>query len=207
MIAYVFVDAEGFPTGGGMRPQVPEGAIVLPAPFTTLDLPRLQYRDGEWKERPPEPQPFALTPEEVAAEQAAMAASLLARARAQGIERINRRTGDFRKRVYTDIAAQAGIYMDKRSEAVAYVAAVEHGTEPETLADYPYLAGEVGVTAPTAWQLAQIWLHRNDRFSEIGSATESIRRRAIVAVETAPDFDAIETIERDFTEALSSLPL
>lgn len=207
MIAFAFVNAQGLPTGGGMRRELPEGAIVLPAPFTTLDLPRLQYRDGVWSLRTDLDQPAALTPEEVAAEQAAMAASLLARARAQGVERINRRVGDFRKRVYTDIAAQAGIYMDKRAEAVAYVAAVDHGTPPETLADYPYLEGEVGVTAPTAWQLAQIWLHRNDTFSAIGSATESVRRRAIVAVETAPDFDTIETIEAAFTEALNSLPL
>lgn len=207
MIAFAFIGNDGHPTRGGTARALPEGAVVLPAPFTTADLPRLQYRDGVWVERIDLAQPFALTPEEVAAEQAAMAEGLLSRARAQAVENINRRTGDFRKRVYTDIAAQAGIYMDKRAEAVAYVAAVEHGSEPETLADYPYLEGEVGVTAPTAWQLAQIWLHRNDTFSVLGSATESVRRRAIVAVETAPDFDTIETIEAAFTEALNSLPL
>ena len=203
MIAFAFVDQSGIPTGGGIRRELPDGAVALPSPFSTIDLPRLRYRNGVWEERTDLPEPAAPTEGELVERAAAM----LAQARAVAVERINAAIGRLRLKVYTEIPGQAGIYMDKRAEAVAYVAAVEHGTPPETLADYPYLGGEVGVTAPTAWQVAQIWLHRNDTFSDIGAATEAVRRRAIVAVEGAPDFDAIETIERDFNEALNSLSL
>lgn len=59
MIAFVFVDADGLPLRGGMHRAVPEGAIVLPPPWTTADIPRLRYRNGAWEVRPQptEPQP------------------------------------------------------------------------------------------------------------------------------------------------------
>jgi hypothetical protein len=49
MIAFAFVDADGIPTGGGILPNLPEGAIELAAPFGTLDLPRIRWRNGAWE--------------------------------------------------------------------------------------------------------------------------------------------------------------
>lgn len=206
MISFAYITPEGIPTGGGRLPALPDGAVELPAPFTTNDLPRIRYRDGAWEERP-EDEPYVMTPEEVAAAQAAMAAALLFRARAQSVERVNRMAGDLRKRIYTDIPGQDALYLEKRAEAVAYVQQVTFGTEPETLADYPLLANEVGITAPTAWSLAQIWLNRSDQFRRVGAETERARMQATIAIAAAPDFDTIETIEAAFTEALNSLPL
>lgn len=202
MIAFAILDKDGLPIGGGMRRELPEGAIELPSPFTTADLPRLIWRDGIWEERVL-PAPVPPTEAELAAREAAM----LARARSEAVDRIHARVGDIRKRIYTDIPGQDALYLEKRAEAVAYVAETNHGGEPADLKDYPLLANEVGITAPTAWSLAQIWLNRSDQFKRVGAETERARMQAMIAVSTAPDFQTIETIERTFNEALNRLPL
>lgn len=202
IIAYAIVDQDGIPTGGGSNRVVPEGAIELTAPFTTLDLPRLRWRDGVWVEREL-PAPVTPTKEELAEREAA----LLARAREVASARINTRVGDLRKRIYTDIPGQDALYLEKRAEAVAYVAEARAKGDPADLAAYPLLANEVGITAPNPYQLAQLWLNRSDQFERVGAATERARMQALIAVSTAPDETTIETIEATFNEALNGLPL
>ncbi len=208
MKIFAYIDANGIPVRGGRNRELPDGAVELTPPLNIEDLPHIRFRDGAW-ERRPEEQPFVLSPEEVAAEQAAMAAAQLTRARTQLVERVNRMAGDLRRRIYTDIPGQDALYLEKRAEALAYVAATlaQGGTEPALLDAYPLLASEVGITAPSAWQLAQLWLNRSDQFKRVGAATEQARMRAIAAIATAPDFTSLEAIEADFTEGLSRLPL
>lgn len=199
MIAYAFIDDQGRPTGGGMRSALPEGAVALTPPFTTLDLPRLQLVDGVWTLReiaPPGAEDLAL-----------QRADALQAAIRTAVVRVNQRAGAMRLRIYTDIPGQDALYLEKRAEAVAFVLATEQMGEPESLADFPLLAGEVGVTAPTAWQLAQIWLFRSDQFKALGAATERARMQALVALSTAPDFAAIEKIEAEFIATLGKLPV
>lgn len=202
MIAFAIIDKDGIPTGGGMRRELPEGAIELPAPYTTADLPRLIWRDGIWEERvlPAPPAPST-------AELAQRAAEMLTRARNEATDRINQRVGDLRKRIYTDIPGQDALYLEKRAEAVAYVAQANHGGEPKDLKDYPLLANELGITAPSAWMLAQLWLNRSDQFKRVGAETERARMQAMIAIATAPDFPTLEAIEADFTQALTGLSL
>lgn len=203
MIPFAIIDANGIPTGGGIKPTLPEGAIPLTPPFSTLDLPRLRWRDGVWEERTDLPE----TKPPTEAELADRASAVLARARTEASERVNQSVGDLRGRIYTDIPGQDAMYLEKRAEAVAYVAETNHGGEPANLRDYPLLANEVGLTAPTAWTLAQLWLNRSDQFKRVGAATERLRMRAQIDISTAKDIEALEAIERDFTEALSRLPL
>lgn len=203
MIAFAFIGSDGIPTGGGVRQSLPDHAVPLHPPYTTADLPRIRFRNDRWEERDdlvPDPVPG---PEEIALWQSVM----LQRARAEAVARINARVGALRKRIYTDIPGQDAMYLEKRAEAVAYVAETNHGGEPETLRDYPLLANEVGITAPSAWTLAQIWLNRSDQFKRVGAETERARMQAVIAIATAPDFETIETFERDFNEALNGLPL
>lgn len=208
MITFAFIDQDGLPNRGGRTRELPDGAVELTPPFTIQDLPRLRYRDGAWEERP-ETQPFAMTAEEVAAEQAAMAAAQLASARKHSVDRVNRMVGDLRKRLITDIPGQDAIYLEKRAEALAYVAATEArgGAEPETPEDYELLLGEVGITAPDAWMVAQIVLNKAHQFKRVGAATEALRKTAIAAIATAPDFATLEAIEADFTQGLTGLSL
>ena len=203
MIAFAFVNADGIPTGGGIRQELPEGAVPLSEPFTTMDLPRLRYREGTWEERTDLPDPPVLSEVELAERSAAD----LNRARAYSSSLINQAAGEVRKRIYTDIPGQDALYLEKRAEAIAYVAEARGRGEPATLADYPLIANEVGVTAPSAWMLAQLWLNRSDQFKRVGASTERLRMQALIDISTATDFEALEAIERDFTEALSRLPL
>lgn len=203
MIAFAYIDKNGVPVGGGIRREVPADGVPLTPPFTTADLPRIQYRDGVWEERTDLPVPPPPTREEVAEREAEM----LAQARSAAGERINVWAGALRKRIYTDIPGQDALYLEKRAEAVAYVAAAREGGEPETLVDFPLLENETGITAPSAWQLAQLWLNRSAQFKRVGAATERLRMRALVALTTATDAETIQTIETQFTEALSGLPL
>jgi hypothetical protein len=204
MIAFAFVDADGIPTGGGSLPNLPDGAIELDAPFGTLDLPRIRWRNGAWEERddlsPPAP------PTE--AELAARAADRLDFAKRQATAAVNTRVADLRRRFYTDIPGQDALYLEKRAEAVAYVeASLGPAGEPATLDAFPFMAGEVGVTAPTAWQLAQLWLHLSDQFRAVGVVTEQIRIRATLGIAGAADEEAITQIEAEFTQALTGLPI
>lgn len=202
MIAFAFIDANGIPTGGGMSRELPKQALALTEPFTTLDLPRLQLIDGVWVERStPAQKPRS------AKENAEQAAGLLRRARSDIAAEINASIGRIRLRLVTDIPGQEALYLEKRTEAVAYVAETAQGGEPADLADYPLLAAEVGVTAPDAWQLAQLWLNRAELFRRVGATTEGLRQRALADIADAPDFAAIETIQRDFNQALSGLSI
>lgn len=199
MIAFAIIDANGHPTGGGIRPALPEGAIALTPPWTTADLPRLRWTGAEWVER--DVVPVAPTKAELAEREAAM----LARARAEAVDRVNVRIDALRARIYTNITGQDALYLEKRAEAVAYIRQAEMSGEPGDLADYPLLAGEVGITAPTPWQLAQIWLHRSDQFKALGTATERVRMAAMLAISGASDLDGVETALADFRAALSTL--
>ena len=203
MIAFAYLDAQGYPTGGGVRPALPNGAVPLTKPFTTADLPRLRFHDGVWELRKDLPKVTQPTPEEIAARRI----EVLTQARRLAVKAINAHVGRIRSRIWTDIPGQDALYLAKRAEAVAYVAGIDQGGEPVTLQDFPLLENEIGITAPTPWQLAQIWLHRSDEFRRIGAATERARLQATNDVAVAPDEDAIDTILAAFTEAIGSLTL
>ncbi len=150
MIAFAFIGVDGIPTGGGMRRALPEGAVPLTGAFTTNDLARLRFRDGVWEERADLPEAKPPSAAEIAAGKTAQ----LTRTKAAAVDQINARVGDLRRRIYTDIPGQDALYLEKRAEAVAYVREARGGAEPATLADYPLLDSETGITAPTPWQLA-----------------------------------------------------
>lgn len=200
MIAFAFVTPDGIPTGGGVRPVLPEGAMALPAPLTTADLPRLRWTGAEWVWREVTPDP-APTAEEIAAEDAAR----LARAKGEATARVNARVDGLRRRHYTVIAGQDALYLEKRDEALAYVRETEIAGEPKDLADYPLIENELGITAPTPWQIAQIWLHRADQFKTIGRLTEAPRQIALNAIAAARRVAEIEAAESDLSRALERL--
>ena len=134
-----------------------------------------------------------------------IAARALAQAKTDAITRINRLAGELRLKVYTDIPGQDAIYLEKRAEALAWVASAK---VPD-LKDFPLLAGEIGpgLTASTPYELAQIWLNRSHLFKLVGGATETARLRATYAIATAPDETTLIAIEQGFIEALARLPI
>ena len=113
---------------------------------------------------------------------AEIAAQVLVRAKAAAVARINDAIGTARLKYVTDIPGQQTIYTEKQAEARAYLTAVP---VPVALADYPLLAAEVGVTAPTAWQLAQVWANKSVLFKQVAAITERLRMKASAAIAAA----------------------
>lgn len=194
MIAFAWVNKDGIPTGGGMRRDLPEGAVPLTAPFTTLDLPRLQLVDGIWVERAV---PRAAAP--TGAEIAAQATALLVRERGAVRDMINAAAVRAHARVITP--GMDAVYAAKRAEAESFLA---QPREPD-LDAYPFLKAEVGLTAATARDLARLWRDKAEQTTALQAAIEAERRRALLAIAAAPDIAALDLIQPSFTEALSRL--
>jgi hypothetical protein len=83
------------------------------------------------------------------------------------------------------------VYMAKRDEALRWFAA----GGPTDLTGFPYLQGEVGVTEPTAQQLAQVWTMRNDLWMSVIAPKierqEHTAKRAIAQAATPAEIEAV----------------
>ena len=94
-----------------------------------------------------------------------------------------------RRRYITVIPGQDMVYGAKEDEARSYVAA----GSPGDLTTYPMLAAEVGLTAETPDQLAQLWLNMAAIWRQVAAALEPIRLHAnasIGSAETKAELDA-----------------
>ncbi|SEN77239.1 hypothetical protein SAMN04488103_107184 [Gemmobacter aquatilis] len=85
-----------------------------------------------------------------------------------------------RATMITTLPGQQMIYMAKEAEAARYIA----DPAPD-LATYPLLAAEIGITAPDAWQLAQIWLAMADLWRQAAAGLEALRLGTAAAVAAA----------------------
>ena len=56
------------------------------------------------------------------------------------------------------------------------------------------ITAEVGVTAPTAWELAQIWVNVSVYWRSIAARIEGARMRAIARIEAASDPKAVTAV-------------
>lgn len=163
------------------------GSVLRTGMCGANDL-HLQPRDGE-------------TVEEGHAEQIEVPEVVpLDRVKARAVARINDAASSLRQHYITVIPGQEMIYLAKEAEAVRYLAEA-----PETLTEYPMLSAEVGITAPTAYELAQLWANMSALWRQVAAAIEHIRLSAIYAVETAPDAAAIQTATSGALDALSQI--
>ncbi len=100
--------------------------------------------------------------------------------RAAALERIRLGSALLRGRFVTDLPGQEIIYGKKEAEAARYLA----DPAPD-LALYRWIPREVGSTAPTAYEVAQVISNLAARWEVVGSDFEEIRLGAIAAAETA----------------------
>jgi len=131
---------------------------------------------------------------------AALAAEVTALRRA-GIETVNRGIGEIRARYITAIPGQEMIYLKKEEEARRYIA---HEPEPSSLSDYPMIAAEIGITAPTAWQIAQIWIQMSALLSSTAAGLEGLRLGTIAALDAATTVEGISVILTGFQTSLEA---
>ena len=104
----------------------------------------------------------------------------LADARLAAIARVNAAAGQVRQRYITVLPGQEMIYLAKEAEALRYLAEA-----PATFDGYLLLAAEVGLTAPDAWQLAQLWANIGQLWRETAAGIEALRLGAISRIEAA----------------------
>lgn len=192
---WIQFDRQGIPVAIFDYPA--DGTVNVDGVDLAFVLKHSMLPDGTWVPRGQE-KPVPLSPEELAAQ----AAEELAQAKAQASLRVNTAAGQARLAVYTDLPGQDAIYLQKRIEAQAYLVAQPR---PEDLTAFPFLAAEVGVTAPTAEALAQVWLGRGKLFESFSAATESARMVALKAIATVPDMAALEKAETEFDARLAAI--
>lgn len=124
----------------------------------------------------------------------------LVKTKAAGISKVNQRVSYIRGKYITPILEQGAIYNEKRNEAIAYLA------DPDPNMDqYPFLSGEVGITAPTAYELAQLWLNLAAIWIEAGAQIEKIRVGANTRIEAATSEEEVTVIVDEATAAFESL--
>lgn len=98
----------------------------------------------------------------------------------QAVSRINEAAEQCRGKYITPGDGQMMTYLEKISQARACLLG-----QPPQEADYPMLAAEIGITAPTLTGVAEIVVAAYNQWLVIGSAIEATRRAANVAVEAA----------------------
>lgn len=108
----------------------------------------------------------------------------------------------FRLNFITDLPGQEGLYSGKEAEALRYLA---QDPEPADLSAFPMLAAETGVTAPTPYELAQIWANLGNYWREMGAATDGIRMLAQNQIAAATTRAQIDTALSTAKASLSAL--
>ena len=130
----------------------------------------------------------------------ANAGAKLAAAQATATLRVNVGAGAVRRAYITDIPGQEMIYLQKEAEAVAWLA----DDDPDP-ADYPFLSAEVGSTADTLGNVAQVYLNMAALFRQVGAGLEHLRLGAIAAIEGAGTVAEIDAAVAAFESALGSM--
>jgi hypothetical protein len=109
-------------------------------------------------------------------------AANLSRVRMAAVWHVNAACSAVRAQYVTPITGQELTYMMKMSDARAYLV----DPAPD-LANYPYIAGEVGLTAETPEQVAQVFLNLWERLRDVSARVETHRLSHIARIEAALD--------------------
>lgn len=101
--------------------------------------------------------------------------------RLAAVARINAAAGAVRRLYITDIPGQPTIYQMKETEARAWLA----DPDPD-LSNYPFIAAEIGITATTGYEVAQVYLNLAAIYVQAAAQLEHARLGHIAMAETAP---------------------
>jgi hypothetical protein len=123
----------------------------------------------------------------------------IAPVKAAALAEIGRKIAVLRAQYLTDLPGQGMIYLGKEAEARAYLAA----SDP-SLADYPMISAEVGVTAETAYQVAQVWICKSQIWQQLAAALEATRLTATNAIAAAADEAAVAVAIAAFEARLNA---
>lgn len=94
-----------------------------------------------------------------------------------------------RTALITDLPGQSMIYLAKEAEARAWLA----DPAPD-MAEYPMLSAEIGITAPDAQALAQIWLNMATLWRSAAATLEARRLTLTAAIDAATTVAEVEAV-------------
>lgn len=135
---------------------------VTPYPPRPADHMTFDYASEQWVDaRGPEDMPLA---------------------RMRAMSRLTSYVARKRTEIITDLPGQDMIYLRKEEEGRRYLDLPE---EPETLEQFPLIAAEVGVTAPTAYQVAMIWVQLGSMWVSIAALLEGLRMTFSAQIQSA----------------------
>jgi hypothetical protein len=114
------------------------------------------------------------------------AATELAAAKASARTKLAEAVAATRAALITDLPGQDMIYLAKEAEARAWTA----DPTPDPAA-YPLLSAEIGITAPDAASLAQIWLNLAALWRSAAADLEALRLSASAAIDAATTVEEV----------------
>ena len=123
-------------------------------------------------------------------------------AKRKAVAEINRVVGWARQQFVSSQTGQDTVYEEKAKEGRRYILQV---LEPLNLSDFPMLENEVGVTAPTAYELAQIWVNRNDMDRSSLALIEGVKFRHLDQLSSAQSTASVASVLATATDALAAL--
>lgn len=100
------------------------------------------------------------------------------------------------------------IYADKRDEANRFLVLVEMGMDPNDQ-DFPYLAAETGISAPTMIDLAHLWIFMDQSWKSIAASIEQISLSGKIRIRAAAgpaEIDQIVSQTSAILDAIGSGP-
>lgn len=114
--------------------------------------------------------------------------------------KLNETVSAARQQYITFLPGQDAIYQAKENEAIAYLAA----TSP-TLTDYPLLNAETGITAPTATELANLWITMAQQWRSVAAQLEAARMTANASVNLATTVAEVDAALAVLNDAIANL--
>lgn len=124
--------------------------------------------------------------------------------RAYAISQVNYLSGRARLSLITSLPGQDMLYIEKQNEAIRLLALETIPEDTSVVA--PFLTAEIGLTAPTAFEVAQIYLNMAETFRVVGPQLEQVRIGSLIAIETASTTEEMMTTLDAFRAALAPTP-
>lgn len=116
---------------------------------------------------------------------------------------INETINETRSMFVTPLVGQDSIYLAKEQEAIRYLS---QNPEPTNLNGYYHLQNEVGITAETAYQLAQMWVNMGEQWRYVSGIIEGCRMKAYKSLNDATTLEDIDEVIPQLIAELSLLP-
>lgn len=109
-------------------------------------------------------------------------------------DRLLNKVKELREPLVTNLPGQDMIYLRKEEEAARFLA----DPEPD-MADYLLLSAEVGITAPSAYELAQLWLNMSVLWRQTAAQLEGFRLGLSAQIDAAGTKEALDALSAIIT--------